>query len=158
ALLAIKEAQLAAQTTPPVDEDFRLSLAELFLRAGAIKAAREELRNLPNVSSDPERRATLGAEIALAGGDLEGAKRSLANAADDPHRLFLVGLLNEKRGDFAAAKTAYERASADRSEFVRARVRLTVMNLQPGDRLFASRGLEELLKLTGADTEIVGPL
>ncbi len=152
---ARREATGAAELRPTWDEAFALSLAETFLRLAAPSDAQEVLSTLPEQSQEPQRRATLEAEVALAVGEIDAAARALEQAPDDAQTAFLRGRIQEERGDLDAARTLYERAMEDPRESVRARGRLGAIALGAGDSARAVELLTPAAEREPANLEVV---
>ena len=138
---ALEQARAAAGLRPSHDESFALSLAETFLRVAAPEEAQQVIAELPEQSQEPQRRAKLVAEVALANDDLEAAEAALEAADDDARTAFLRGRIREERGQLGEARALYERAMQDPRESVRARARLGAIELEQGH---ADRAVELL--------------
>lgn len=143
---ALEEARLASQAPPPADEAFGIALADTFLKAGAPRDAQRELGRMQDPPEDQASRATrslLGAEVALAVGDLDRAEAALAGAAETPRTFLLRGQILEARGRPDEARPLYQRASAAPGpEGRRASVRLASLAMRAGN----AQGAVDLLE------------
>jgi Flp pilus assembly protein TadD len=140
------------------------TLAEVFRRlqagdaAGALKLARRLAMNEP-----ANARAHLGAGIALRLlGRLDDARVSLERAVkldgSDFGAAFELGVLQELRGDGAAAMGHYERAARLRPQFAPAHFALGLQKLRARDWDGAIAALDASLALDPAHAEALGSL
>lgn len=154
--LARREAESAAELRPRWDEGFALSLAETFLRVAAPGSARDVLATLPEQSQEPQRRARVQAEVAVANGDFDAAEEALGQTeADDAQTAYLRGRIREAGGKLDEARSLYRRAMEDPSESLRARARLGAIALEGGDADKAVELLEPVVEREPAHPEVV---
>ncbi len=143
------------EARPMQSEAFTLRLASIRLALGQLDAARAALGELPEDAARPARRATVGAEIYLAAGDLPGVERVLADAPEGAQTQYLRGRLAEAQGQTEPAQAAYRSAATDPEQFVRATARLGAIQLGLGEAEAAIGVLEPALAREPANIEIV---
>ena len=153
--LARAQARSAAELRPPWDESFALALAETLVTLEEAREAGAVLSTLPEHSQEPQLRATLLAEVAIAGGAWDDAAAALENAGESHRTTWLRARLLEARDNTDEARTLYQQVKDHPRERVRARTRLGAMALAAGNAEAAIELLEPAISVQPSNVELV---
>lgn len=153
--LARKYAQTAAPHGPMWQDDFGMTLCEILVRAGADNFAEKIYHALPAISTDPQRRTQLQAEIALALKNPSQAQHALQIAGDTPRTLFLRGRLHELRGELREASRLFEKVKTDPELNAEAFQGLARIELNEGHPRASIDYLKEALLRSPGDLELI---
>ncbi len=144
----------AATLRPASDEAFALELADAYLAAGAIDRAGALVSTLGASSSDPERRARIIVEVALAANDFTTADAALASLGATPRAELLRARVRQGQGRNDEARMLYERAAGDPTVGLEARTREGELLVSMGRPRDARLVLEQALRAAPSDAHL----
>jgi tetratricopeptide (TPR) repeat protein len=156
--LARKFAQVAAATGPMWQDEFGMTLCETLVRAGAGEVADDVLRKLPTISTDPQRRARIQAETALALKNLTTAQGALQTAGDTPRARLLRARLHELRGELQEARRLYDNATLESTLSTEAFSGLARIELNEGQPRKSIAHLQEALRRSPGNLDLIAQL
>ncbi|MCB9666904.1 MAG: tetratricopeptide repeat protein [Myxococcales bacterium] len=111
--LARRHVERAELNGPRWQDSFGMDMCETMLRAKLPANAAKMCHSLPTISTDPERRAQLHAELALSRHHVDQVQVDLQISGDATRTRLLRAGLHELRGELQEARRLFEQATAD---------------------------------------------